>query len=250
MFALVSDIHANLEALRAVLADIRAAGVTRIVCLGDVIGYGPDPRECLDIAKDFEFTIMGNHDQAILFEPMNFNVGAERASYWTRQQLEDEPDDEKRTARWDYLGAMLPRKRIGDMLFCHGSPRRPTNEYIFADDIYYSPARVTLMFEQVPAVCFVGHSHVPGVFLPDPDFFTPEELDEQYTWGKEKAIVNVGSVGQPRDRDPRSSYVLVDEDARLLTFKRVAYDVDKTISRILKIPELDDYLAHRLKEGR
>ena len=116
MFAIVSDIHANLEAFQAVLGAIRAAGISRVVCLGDVIGYGPNPRECLDIAMKFEFTIMGNHDQAVLYEPMNFNIGAERASFWTRKQLEEEPDDAKRNARWDFLGSMLPRKREGDLL--------------------------------------------------------------------------------------------------------------------------------------
>jgi diadenosine tetraphosphatase ApaH/serine/threonine PP2A family protein phosphatase len=250
MFAIVSDIHSNLEAFQAVLEDIGAAGASSIICLGDVIGYGANPKECLDIAMRFEFTIMGNHDQAVLYEPMNFNVGAERASFWTRGQLEDEPDEAKRTARWGFLGSMLTRKEVGELLFVHGSPRRPTNEYIFADDIYYSPARVSMMFEQVSKVCFVGHSHVPGVFLGDPDFFTPDELDVEYVYGKEKAIVNVGSVGQPRDRDPRASYVLVDPMEKRIKFRRVQYDLDKTVAKILAVPDLDDFLAHRLKDGR
>lgn len=250
MFAIVSDIHANLEAFQAVLADIHQSRVSRVICLGDVVGYGPNPRECLDLAMKFEFTIVGNHDQAVLYEPMNFNIGAERASYWTRKQLEDEPDDAKREARWTFLGSMQSRRRKGDMLFCHGSPRRPTNEYIFADDIYYSPSRITAMFEQVTGICFVGHSHVPGVFLSDPDFFTPEEMDDQYTYGKEKAIVNVGSVGQPRDRDPKASYVVVDESGKIVTFKRVAYDYETTMKKITAIDELDDFLARRLKVGQ
>lgn len=257
MIAIISDIHSNVEALTAVLADIATQKVDRIICLGDVLGYGPEPRECLDlIIKNVAVTLMGNHDYAVLYEPNKFNVGAEAACFWTRQQLESEPDAAKRCARWDFLGALPvkhsfkePGSRTGEMIFVHGSPRRPINEYIFPDDVYNAPNKLHGMFERFEHLCFVGHTHVPGVFLETPDFYTPDEVDMVFeVRPHQKAMINVGSVGQPRDRDSRASYVLVDEGD--VMFRRVAYDVEAVIEKVKAIGDLDDYLGARLKEGR
>jgi len=99
-FAIISDVHANIAALTAVLKDIDQRGVKEIFCLGDTVGYGPEPKECLDLIINRQIiSIMGNHDHAVFYEPTNFNTGAERASYWTRQCLEDEPEREKRNQR-------------------------------------------------------------------------------------------------------------------------------------------------------
>ena len=107
MIAVISDIHSNIDALEAVIADIEGRNVEQIICLGDVIGYGPQPRECLDrIMEKASVTLMGNHDFAVFYEPGNFNMGAETACFWTRQELEDEPDDAKRNARWEFLGSL------------------------------------------------------------------------------------------------------------------------------------------------
>lgn len=253
MFAIISDIHSNLEALTAVLADIERRGIKRIVCLGDVVGYGPNPHECIDLVIErCEFCICGNHDHAVFYEPYNFNLGAERACYWTRQVLEDEPNKAARDRRWTFLGKLPPRMVYEGMLFVHGSPRRPVNEYLFADDVYSNPHKLMANFERLEQVaCFIGHTHVPGVFVDDPYFESPDELSEPGVYeiaDDDKVIINIGSVGQPRDRDPRTSYGVVDD--RRVEFVRLEYDIEKTVHKILNTPELDDFLGHRLLEGR
>lgn len=249
MFAIISDIHSNLEALSVVLADIRKRGVSEIWCLGDVVGYGPNPRECLDLVmQNCSTVLMGNHDFAVFYEPYNFNTGAETASYWTRRCFEQEPDAALRAKRWKYLGGLPPRVKTGKYLALHASPRRPINEYIFPDDIYTNPGKFVAMFERVEKLCFVGHTHVPGVFLEGPDFYTPDELDYRFEITDEKAIINVGSVGQPRDRDPRTSYAVVDDG--VVEFVRLDYDVQGTVKKFQAIPELDRFLADRLLDGR
>ena len=113
MLAVISDIHSNTEALRAVLDDITDRGIERIVCLGDVIGYGPEPRECLDLVRErAEVCLMGNHDFAVMYEPENFNAGAEAAAFWTRQQLEADPDDAACRERWEFLGSLQIKHRL------------------------------------------------------------------------------------------------------------------------------------------
>ena len=198
MFAIISDIHSNLEALSVVLKDIEERGIERILCLGDVVGYGPSPRECIDLVMErCEICLCGNHDHAVFFEPYNFNVGAERAAYWTRQVFEDEPDKALRDRRWAFLGSLPIRVECDGMLLVHGSPRRPVNEYLFADDVYTNPNKLTSNFERMEQVaCFVGHTHVPGVFMDDPYFESPDELTEpgRYEIAEDdRVIINVGS---------------------------------------------------------
>jgi len=252
--ALISDIHSNLEALTAVLGDIDRQGIERIVCLGDVVGYGANPRECVDlVASRCEACLCGNHDQAVLFEPFNFNVGAERACYWTRRLLEEEPDPEQRGRRWDFIGALPVRLVVDGLLLVHGSPRKPVNEYLFSEDVYTNPSKIADSFRRMEEheACFVGHTHVPGIFLDDPYFDPPDELPEprRYPLGEEKAIINIGSVGQPRDRDPRASYAIINDDEEV-EFIRVEYDSEKAMRKIQAISELDDFLGTRLLEGR
>ena len=249
MFAIVSDIHGNLEAFTAVLAEIERRGVQHLVCLGDIVGYGPNPRECMDLViQRCRASLMGNHDFAVFYEPYNFNAGAEAACYWTRQVFENDPDVARRAARWKFLGALPVRIRTQDFVAVHASPRRPVNEYIFPDDIYTNPGKFVSIFERFDRLCFVGHTHVPGVFLEGPDFYSPDELDYKFELTDEKAIINVGSVGQPRDRDPRSSFVIVGDT--YIEFVRVTYDVDTTVKKVEAIPELDNFLGTRLLDGR
>ena len=245
--AIISDVHSNLEALNAVMADIDSQGVEEVYCLGDVVGYGPNPRECIDIIMDRCSTcLLGNHDQGALFDPEGFHPGAEQAIFWTRTQLEDFsfPGSNE---RWDFLG-MLPRtKTDGDFLHVHGSARNPLNEYVFPEDIY-DRRKLEKIFVLIPHFCFQGHTHVPGVFTESMEFFSPDEIDFQYQLGNEKVMVNVGSVGQPRDGDPRSSYVILENN--LITFRRIQYPLEKTAEKIYRIPDLDDHFGNRLKEGR
>jgi len=249
MFAIVSDIHGNLEALTAVLAEIDKRQIQHIVCLGDIVGYGPNPMECLDlVSARCRAAIMGNHDFAVFYEPFNFNSGAEQACYWTRRCFEEDPDPIRRAARWRFLGNLPVRIRTNDFVGVHASPRRPINEYIFPDDIYTNPGKFVSLFERFERLCFVGHTHVPGVFLEGPDFYTPDELENKFPFTDEKAIVNVGSVGQPRDRNPKSSFVVVTDT--FVEFVRVAYDVETTVKKVEEIDELDDFLGARLLDGR
>ncbi len=208
--ALISDIHSNLEGLEAVLADIRAQGITEIFCLGDIIGYGPNPRECIDLVMKCKMCLLGNHDQGALFDPEGFNSGAERAIFWTREQLESQRGN--------------------------------------AEDTICSPKKLERSFALVQRCCFQGHTHVPGVFTEGMNFLSPEEINFQYHIGNEKAMINVGSVGQPRDGDPRSCYVVQEDDK--ITYRRVEYPAEKTRQKIHDIPELDNFLGDRLLEGR
>lgn len=249
-FALISDIHSNLTALQAVMEDIDRRGIKEIFCLGDIVGYGPQPAECLDLLIDKGVvSIIGNHDHAVFFEPTNFNVGAEKASYWTRQCLEEETDKDRRNRRWHFIGRLPVRLEMGNFLLVHGSPRRPVNEYIFPDDVYTNSGKISANFERVRQLCFVGHTHVPGVFLEDPDFYSTDELDMEYPiTDAERAIINVGSVGQPRDQDIRASYAIVNE--KKVEFIRVDYDYEATAKLIIDNPNLDDFEGERLRDGR
>ncbi len=247
MRALISDIHGNLEAIQAVLADIKAQGIKEIYCLGDVIGYGPNPCECIDLVMDCKVALLGNHDQGALFDPEGFNSGAERAIFWTREQLETDRDETRRNKRLDWLGE-LQRRHVEDAIqFVHGSPRNPLNEYIFPEDIY-NQRKMERLFALVDKYAFVGHTHLPGIFTQRMEFLEPEEINYQYTLGDEKLIINVGSVGQPRDNDPRACYVMM--NGNKITYRRVAYDFEPTIRKIYSIPQLDNFLGDRLREGR
>ncbi len=248
--ALISDIHANLDALEVVLADIERRGVQKIVCLGDIIGYGPNPCECLDLIEDrCEWALMGNHDFAVLYEPTAFNATAEAAAFWTRRQLEQEKDEARREKRWAFLGNLSIRRRERNALWVHASPRKPINEYIFPDDVITAPSKMAQIFDRIGGRCFVGHTHVCGVFTDEPDFYPPSELGGSHKFmDAEKVIINPGSVGQPRDRDPRASYAILYEDR--VDFFRLEYDIQAVVDKVKAIADLNDFLGLRLLEGR
>ncbi|TWT37732.1 phosphodiesterase [Posidoniimonas corsicana] len=252
--AIISDIHGNFEALSTVLDHIGQQDVSEIFCLGDIIGYGPNPCECLDLVmRRTKVCLLGNHDQAALFDPEGFNSGAERAIFWTRDQLENGSGARVDIdARWDFLGGLPRTHRDGPWLFVHGSPRNPVNEYVFPEDIY-NQKKMEKLFSLVEKGCFQGHTHVPGVFTESRTFLTPEEAEFKYTVGEQKFMVNVGSVGQPRDGDPRSCYVILEYEpggSATVTFHRVDYDRGATADKIYNIPDLDNFLGDRIKQGR
>ncbi len=246
MRAIISDIHGNLEALEAVLEDIKSRGISEIFCLGDVVGYGPNPCECIDRIMACDVCLLGNHDQGALFDPEGFNAGAERAIFWTRKKLESENSKESE-ARWEFLGELPRIRREPNFMYVHGSARNPLNEYVFPEDIY-NQRKMERIFQLVEQYCCQGHTHIPGVFTDDLNFVAPEEMNFEYTLGPQKALINVGSVGQPRNGDNRSSYVIIDGDA--VKFQRVEYDFEKTAAKIYEIPDLDNFLGDRLRDGR
>jgi len=253
--AIISDIHGNLEALHAVLEDIDRERVDAIDCLGDVVGYGPNPCECVKIVRDrCGLVLLGNHDQGALFDPDGFNSGAERAIQWTRRQLElhDRLPRNSNAMLMDFLGE-LPRSHTeGDFLFVHGSARRPLDEYVFPEDIY-DPLKISHIFELVGRYCFQGHTHIPGVFTVGPEFLAPTvpagEREAVVELPRHKAMVNVGSVGQPRDGDNRACYVILEDDQRV-RFRRIDYPFAVTAKKIHDIAELDNFLGDRLEKGR
>lgn len=249
--ALISDIHGNLEALAAVMQDIQGQNVERIVCLGDVVGYGPNPCQCLDLVmQKCDLTILGNHDQAALFDPEGFNPVALRAIYWTRDELDRGPGPASTiNRRWDFISELPKSHQEGDILFVHGSPRDATNEYVFPETVY-DQARMKSLFERVSRYSFQGHTHMPGVFTTDGEFISPEDCEYEFSLEDEKLMINVGSVGQPRDEDPRSCYVILDDKKEMIQFRRIEYDLEKTIEKIYDIPDLDNMLGDRLRGGR
>jgi predicted phosphodiesterase len=245
--AIVSDIHGNLEALQAVLTDLRTQGCDRTICLGDIVGYGPNPCECLDLVTKLDGCVLGNHDYGALIDPEGFSAAAEQAIFWTRRQLEnpDSPDESKR--RLEFI-ARLPRTiSEGNILFVHGSVRNPLNEYVFPEDVY-NRRKMEKLFSMVQGYSFQGHTHAPGIFSVNLQFQRPDEFDYKTQLPSDKAMVNVGSVGQPRDGDWRSCYVILEDQT--IEYRRVEYDIDTTIQKIFDIPELDNFLGERLRDGR
>jgi len=250
MQAIISDVHSNLEAFAVVLEDIQQRGLTEIICLGDLIGYGPDPKACLDLAATFRLCLLGNHEEAVLFEAQTqgFNPRASEAIKWTARQFDILGEDREANARrWDFMGGM-PRIYSGNgIMLVHGSPSDPTREYVYTTDVR-NPNKMERIFAQIEHLCFLGHTHMPGVWTDDMTFRAPEELDYIYRITPRKTIINVGSIGQPRDNDNRACYVLF--DGSTVQFVKLRYDFEKTIRKMHEIPELDQSLGDRLRDGR
>lgn len=250
MIALISDLHSNIEAIQAVLEDIEKHSVEEIYCLGDVIGYGPNPREAIRMVKDFRVSLCGNHEEAVLFHAEDFNPKARRAIDWTRDQLNStEYDKEENYAIWDYLGDLQEKHYDEDSLYVHASPNIPTREYLLPKDAK-DDIKMKSNFEKIDRVAFCGHTHIPGVFIEGEPFRYAREINNEYLLlpNGRKQIINIGSVGQPRDEDNRASYVLFDGEK--VIWRRIPYDFKTTMQKIFKVKDLADYLAHRLEEGK
>ena len=229
-YLIISDIHSNLAAFEAVLAD--AGSFDKVWCLGDVVGYGPDPNECVERLRDLDHVcVVGNHDWAALgkMDTEDFNPTAKRACHWTREQLSP--------SSLEYLEA-LPKSLVEeDFTLVHGSPRQPIWEYI----LYPSIAEAN--FECFDTrFCLVGHTHVPIIYRHRPenpdhpcDAVIPSPHDP-LVLGEERLIINPGSVGQPRDGDPRASYAILDSDRErsnfTLKYRRVSYPIEATQARM------------------
>ena len=239
--AIISDVHSNLEALRAVLADADDRRVDGLWCLGDIVGYGPEPSECLAIVRErASLCLSGNHDLGTVgaLSLEEFNAYAAAANAWTGELLSD--------AERQWLGGLPTKLVSGDVTLAHGTPRDPVWEYLLSVPV----AMATFEYFST-RLCFVGHSHVPVVTT------EPEEGErcvlyefpkEPLELGDKRLIANPGSVGQPRDRDPRSSYLIYDRDADILEHRRVSYDIEATQGR-MREAGLPGYLIDRLSHG-
>jgi predicted phosphodiesterase len=231
--AIVSDIHGNLEALNAVLADMARYEVEAVYCLGDIVGYGPNPRECLDIAMQWNVVLLGSMDLAATLDPLGPKASpsaADRSLTRCRHELNlPIPNSESVERRWRSLAERPHVHWEGNFQFVHGSPRNPLQEYIFPEDSY-NCRKMQRIFASVDQYCFNGHTHIPGIFTEDKRFSTPADLAPVHQLDCQKAIVNVGSVGQPRDGDWRACYVLLDHEK--VQFRRVEYDIEATSRKL------------------
>ena len=240
--AILADIHSNLEALNAVLADAGEQGsIDEIWCLGDTVGYGPDPVACLDTVLSMGHVLVaGNHDLAAVgkISLADFNPYAAEACRWTTTQLSHE--------RREHMGKLPLRAEQTPFTLVHGSPRDPVWEYVISLDVAQA------CFDHfTTSYCLVGHSHIPficrqgqrGAELVDVPLGSPVPL------GQERLIVNPGGVGQPRDGDPRASYIIYHKEENSIEFRRVPYDLAAT-QRKIRLAGLPEYLAERLQYGR
>lgn len=244
-YAILSDIHANLEALQAVLADARSQADT-FICLGDIVGYNPNPNECLRLIQTTcQLSVIGNHDQAAIgARPYDdFNEYAAAAIDWTQRQLTPEGEA--------YLQSLPRTAPFGNhCLAAHGSPR-DTDEYLF--EKHQFEFNFAYLRQHLPEVryCFVGHTHLPMVWRQTPEGqvgFVRLSSPIMTLEPTHRYIINPGSVGQPRYGEPDPSYILLDDTTWTLEFRFVTYDIDATQEKIYDVG-LPPYLAERLAEG-
>ncbi len=240
IFALISDVHSNLEALLAVQADFPDS-VEGVLCLGDMVGYGPDPNAVLEILQALPLrAVAGNHDRAVQEPKLRewFNAPAAQAIAWTERALQPE----HRT----WLAQQPARRRVRDQLLVHGSPNAPYyTEYIV--DETQARAILSGLGEQV---CFFGHTHLPRVFTHHGALVPrARDLERWRPLDRLPALVNPGSVGQPRDGDPDASYALFDSTRMRIQFRRVPYDATPTQRKIVDAG-LPEWFALRLSLGR
>ena len=240
-YAIMADIHANLAAFNAVLDDMeQRGGVEEIWCLGDIVGYGPDPHECIERLQRYNHVcVAGNHDWAAIgkISTAEFNPDAALACQWTTRQLSQ--------ADIQYLETLPLTIDKDKFTLVHGSPREPIWEYVISTGI----ARENFNFFQSP-YCLVGHSHVPLIFKEEDGSCTFSRLVANIglALGESRLIINPGGVGQPRDGDPRASYAIYDSDTRIVKLYRIPYDVAATQDKMMA-KGLPVRLAVRLQQG-
>jgi len=240
--AIVADIHANLTAFTAVLDDIeRRGGADEVWCLGDIVGYGPEPRECIaKIRQVSQVCILGNHDAAAIgkVDLATFNPDAAAANRWTAEQLSSQDHD--------FLEQLPMVVERGDFTLTHGSPREPVWEYLLSP----KSARDNLAHFST-RFCLVGHTHVPRAFICEETgecslrILTPEQ---PLALVGGRTFINPGAVGQPRDGDPRASYATYDDEAGTVTLHRIPYDIQTTQARMME-HGLPTSLVTRLSQG-
>jgi predicted phosphodiesterase len=243
--AILSDVHSNLEAFTAVLEYIHKLGIDTIYSLGDTVGYGPDPVECTHLAAAHcPVRLMGNHEYAMRFpDQLQFNPSAKIATDWTLKKLKEANIFDLAT---DLQTSLLQK----DILYVHGSVRCAITDYVFSEDSHgysnFDPIVETLEKEFVRfRLCFVGHNHLPFLATTEGFLYPHDDINEFYVVGQ-KLYISVGSVGQPRDRNPRASFVTF--NGEIVKYHRVEYPVEITAKKIRK-SGLPENLADRLLLG-
>lgn len=239
-YGIFSDIHSNLEAFKAVIDAYQTEHIDRYLCIGDIVGYAANPLECIQLIKGLNAGIVaGNHDwgSSGKFDLDYFNPSAKEALVWTGGVLSK---DEK-----DFLCSLPLTYEEENFVLAHGSLDSP-QEFYYLNNHEAAFAAFRVLKKQV---CFIGHTHRPGVFVESDDNLFYKALGILGLEGRKRYIVNVGSVGQPRDRDPRAAYAIYDTKAKSVELKRIAYDFKITQEKILRAG-LPEFLAVRLGEGR
>jgi len=241
-YAIISDIHGNVEALRAALDDIDKRSIDMVICLGDIVGYYPDPEECVQLVRSrAAHCIAGNHDYAAigLIDTRNFTYYAFVAMEWTKEKVSEESRQ--------FLRSLPLSLEVDGLFFTHSSPSNPQEwAYVFPDSD-------DAIFEAFSAlkhrVNFIGHTHWPSIMIHDSEKISLHHEHSITVNGTHHYLINVGSVGQPRDSDPRSSYGVYDTATGEYTEVRLAYDFTTTQKKIVE-NHLPLYLAERLEKGR
>jgi predicted phosphodiesterase len=239
-YAIVSDIHANLEAFCAVLERIDEMDVDQIVCLGDVVGYNASPNECADIIRDRNIqTVLGNHDAVAcgVEEPWGFNPVALAAALWTREHLTEE--------NLEWLRGLPDVLNFESFVAVHGAPKN-RNTYLFTwEDIL---PHLSFLEEQNCNICFIGHTHSPGIFSTDGVYSVDD--DSRFALGTGKSFfINPGSVGQPRDSNPHAAFGILDTEENTFEQVRLKYPIEKAAKRVVDAG-LPQFLADRLALGK
>jgi diadenosine tetraphosphatase ApaH/serine/threonine PP2A family protein phosphatase len=238
--AIFSDIHANLEAFEAILAEAREHGCTDFICLGDVVGYNANPHECVEIVRQMDCPVVkGNHDEqaSLLESSRDFNELAERAIDWTREHLTEDDKQWLRDLRFS--------RRVRDFTIVHATLDTPEQwGYVFNN----LDAAASFTYQHTP-LCFFGHTHVPVAYVRDDDGVKRLKVEQLPIEPGKKYFVNVGSVGQPRDGDWRAAYCIYDSEKNIVEQRRVKYDLEAAKKKIINA-DLPRLLAERLGIGR
>lgn len=242
LIAVISDIHANGSALEAVLADVIDSGAEQLWCLGDLVGYGAEPNRCIDLVREYAtLSLCGNHDLAVRKDiPMDsFSDDAATAVKWTAQQL--------RSDCLEYLHSLQARDSVLNFDLYHASPRDPVWEYVI------SPLQADLCMDlQEQPISLVGHSHIALAFhreIGSPATGSTKPIDSELLLGSGQWLLNPGSVGQPRDGDPRAAWLLLDTDRQLARWRRSEYDI-RSAAKAIRNAGLPITLAERLSYGK
>lgn len=239
-YGIISDIHGNLEALQAVISACRQEGVRRFYCVGDIVGYGANPNECIEYLQSLKATaVAGNHDWAAIdrLGIEQFNSAAAQAIEWTKKYL-TEPSKK-------YLQQLKLVEEDDGFIIVHGSLNRP-EEFLYIQDITHTADTFYLMKKPI---CFIGHTHVPQVYIKSGHNLQLGNQSTFHIHPEQKIIINVGAVGQPRDGNPMAVYCIYDPDLQRIELKRVAYPIALTQKKMIEAG-LPDVLAKRLSIGQ